>query len=64
MFGRLKRRINSSLGNADVAVDRLEAKALAVLQALEDTLKEGVSFQLEIAGKKIPVKLIIEPDEE
>ncbi|MGW8178393.1 MAG: hypothetical protein ACWGQW_06455 [bacterium] len=63
MFGRLRRRIEASLANADRAVNNVETNAVEVLDALEDILKEGVAFRLEVAGKQIPVKLIMEPDE-
>lgn len=63
MFGRLRRRIEASLANADRAVNNVETNAVEVLDAIEDVLKEGVAFRLEVAGKAIPVKLIMEPDE-
>jgi hypothetical protein len=41
----------------------VEAAVLRVLEDIEDTLDEGVSFRLEIGDRKIPVKLIVEKDE-
>lgn len=64
MVGKIRRRIIQSLENADSAVDNIEESALRVLTAVTDILEEGITFQLEIAGTKIPVKIIIEPDDE
>ncbi|MEA1999825.1 MAG: hypothetical protein U9N61_10970 [Euryarchaeota archaeon] len=58
-----KKRLEASLANADSAVDNVEAGVLGILEQLEGVLEEGIAFRLEIAGKKIPVKLIMEPDE-
>ena len=64
MFKRLRQRIEQSLTNADAAVDNVEAGTLQIFEALNDVLEEGISFRLEIAGREIPVKLIMEPDED
>ena len=59
---RIRRRVNASMSNLDNAVDRIEQAALAVLDELADILEEGVSFRLTIAGREIPVQLILEPE--
>lgn len=63
MFRRLRRRIEQSLVNADSAVDNVEGGVLQVLEQAEEILEEGIAFRLEIGGKRIPVKLIMEPDD-
>ena len=60
---RIRRRVNASMSNLDNAVDRIEQAALAVLDELADILEEGVSFRLTVAGRQIPVRLVLEPDE-
>lgn len=56
---RLKGRVDVILGK----VDRTSDNAVAITEALLEMLEEGVSFRLEIAGRPIPIKLILEPDE-
>ncbi|KKK86903.1 hypothetical protein LCGC14_2758610 [marine sediment metagenome] len=64
MFRRLRDRISESLTNVDDSVDKVEVNILEVLDQIEEMLREGVSFSVEVAGHLIPVKIIMEPIDE
>lgn len=55
-MGRLRRRLDRLEGNAHETMD----DALATLAVIRDfilDLQDGIEFELEIAGKAVPVKL-------
>jgi hypothetical protein len=56
---RVKRKVDTILGKAD----RTSDNAIAITEAILEMLEEGISFRLDIWGKAIPIKLILEPDE-
>ena len=57
---RIEGRVNREVDHSH----RVLSKAEAALDVLLEVLDEGISLRLEIAGRPIPIKLIIEPDEE
>jgi hypothetical protein len=59
MFKRVKQRAEALMANADGRVDQVGA----ILESIDEALKEGITFQLQVFHKKIPIKLILEKDE-
>lgn len=61
---KIRERIEATLLNVDTAVDSVELKTLDILEAVEETLQEGISFSIEISGQQFPVKIILEPNDD
>ena len=65
------RRLRGTMGNANVAIDQNQAmmkKGDALLDDLAELFDkleaDGIDLSLEIAGRKIPVKLMIDVGQE
>lgn len=62
-MGRLRRRLDGLETHAHQTMSGAD-QLLAALRDLVADLADGVSFELEVAGKKLPVVLRIVPKEE
>lgn len=62
-MGRLRRRLDRLENNAHETMDDA-SETLAVIRDFILDLQDGIEFELEVAGKPIPVKLRIKVAED
>ena len=61
---RIRKRVEQSLNQLDRNGYVIQAHVVELTTTLLELLEEGVSLHLEIAGKEIPIKVVLESNED